>query len=406
MNVWLVNPFDPLPSVNPLRYSYLVKLLVETGHTVTWWTSQFAHLGKRYLTKEEVNLENSNLMPNGRIITTWTTSYTKHVGLKRLVNHVIWAFTFYRVAKNAADTPDVMLLSSPPLTVAFFARRLARARRSILVLDIQDLWPEAFDVALPPALRPIGKIGFAPLRAVETANFRQADALIAVSQTYLTNALARAGDKPGRVIPIGIDLDRWPTVTKKYSGQVNICYAGTLGAQHDVATVIRAAKMLESRSDIRFFIAGDGPQRQEIEALARSCGLSNITFTGWLDLVSLQRLLLDCHVGILAVSQGSVISIPAKTFDYMAAGLALVSSVPGELQCFMQANRFGVHYHAASPESLAAAISAMTNDPQALIQMGHRSRQIVESEFDRRKLSLDLINFAERLVVEKRISNK
>jgi glycosyltransferase involved in cell wall biosynthesis len=399
MNIWLVNPFDPMPSTNPLRYSYLVRLLAEAGHTVTWWTSQFTHTEKRYLTQAQIESENSRILPNGKIVATWTTSYNKHVSLRRLLNHVIWALTFFQAARRTSDTPDVIWVSSPTLTGAYFARKLAKERNARLVLDVVDLWPEAFALAIPARLKKIGGLLFNPLMRLESANFCGADALTAVSKTYLANALTRSGTKPSFVLPYGIDLDLFPAIPEKSPSEIKICYAGTLGPHHDIETFIKSAKMLESQSKLRFFIAGDGPQRAQLETFAHSLGLSNLVFLGWLDQVALKEFLVECHIGVLAVSLGSVISTPLKTFDYLAAGLALVSSVPGELQQFIQANDLGTYYEAGNASSLADAILHLADDPKTTIRIGQQSRRVVEADFDRKKNFLELIRFFKSLVV-------
>jgi len=341
-------------------------------------------------------------MPNGQIVTTWTTPYRSHAGIGRLMNHMIWAWTVYRAALKTPDRPDIIFVSSPPLTAAYLMQRLAKAKRALLILDIVDLWPEAFEIIVPSVLRRISKLAFAPLMALETENFRGADALTAVSKIYLLNALTRSGNKPSIVAPYGIDLDNWPSSPKPDreldGNKVKVCYAGTLGPHHDVETIVRAAKLLESEQDIEFIIAGDGPLRGKLQALATSLGLSNLTFTGWMEVVPLRQMLMTCQIGILAVSQGSVISIPLKTFDYMAAGLALIHSVLGELEQLVRDNALGASYIAGSPESLAEAIRQLAKDREAIIAMGQRSRKLVEEEFDRKKILERLMNFMLSLV--------
>jgi hypothetical protein len=48
MNIWVVNPFDQLPNESdvPLRYWSLCRTFAEQGHSVIWWSSDFAHLSK------------------------------------------------------------------------------------------------------------------------------------------------------------------------------------------------------------------------------------------------------------------------------------------------------------------------------------------------------------------------
>ncbi len=396
MKVWLVNPFDPLPSQDRLRYSFLVGALADAGHKVTWWTSRFAHWGKRYISQAEIQHENRCLAPHGGLIATWTTPYRRNVGFGRIVNHVTWAYTFYREASRSNECPDVIFFSSTPLVASKLVLKLAKKMGAIAIMDVVDLWPEAFEIALPAGLRGLGKILFAPLLALENRNFQRANAITAVSETYRMHALERAMLKPSMIVPYGIDLGSWPekdSEVVRSPGKVRVCYAGTFGTHHDVETLIRAAKILQSESHVEFILAGDGPHRAKLEALAKSLQVINVSFTGWIPVAHLRKLLMTCDIGIIAVSKGSTISFPLKTYEYLAAGVALIHSVPGELEHIVTNRRLGGRYLGGDPYSLATAIRELASDRHMLREMGKRGHALIQTEFDRAVIHNRLISF-------------
>ena len=397
MRIWLFNPFDPLPSRDPLRYSYLVSFLVNHGYSATWWTSRFAHWSKSYLTKEQLATDNRALGPNGRIAPTWTSPYRNHVGIGRTLNHFIWAWTVYAAARRTREQPDVIFASSPPLLAARLLGRLATERRVPLILDVVDLWPEAFEIAVPAGARWLGRQVLRPLMALETRNFRDADAITAVSETYRLNALARSGQKPSMLVPYGIDLRTWPGRRQRgwsaERGKIRVCYAGTLGPHHDVETVVRAAKLLESDPRIEVILAGDGPLREKLRALAASLEVLNLTFTGWMHVNRVRELLTTCDIGIIAVTKGSVISIPLKTFDYLAAGCAIVHSLKGELDDLVRHEGVGIRYVAGDASSLAQSITELARNVGTIAAMGERGQRLVERVFDRELIHSRLTEF-------------
>jgi hypothetical protein len=65
--------------------------------------------------------------------------------------------------------------------------------------------------------------------------------------------------------------------------------------------------------------------------------------------------------------------------------LAIVNSLPGELERFVSEYRAGVSYTAGSGDSLARAIATLAGDRRQLLDMRHGSRRLAESEFDREK---------------------
>ena len=59
MNVWLVTIGEQLPikqGIRKLRTAYLAEELIERGHTITWWTSAFDHLKKKWLTNSDTTI--------------------------------------------------------------------------------------------------------------------------------------------------------------------------------------------------------------------------------------------------------------------------------------------------------------------------------------------------------------
>jgi glycosyltransferase involved in cell wall biosynthesis len=106
---------------------------------------------------------------------------------------------------------------------------------------------------------------------------------------------------------------------------------------------------------------------------------------GLLDRRSYVRLLSECDVGLVLVKPESLVAVPYKVCDYAAAGLALVNSLPGELEQFVSDYRAGIPYTAGSGESLARAIASLAGDRRRLLDMRQGSRRLAESEFDREK---------------------
>ena len=97
MRVWLVNPFDPLPGdpEQEGRYGTLARMLVDSGHEVTWWTSQFSHRFKKPVDRQVIESTCSQLGLKVNFIPA--PPYTKNVSLARLWNHFLLARRFSRL---------------------------------------------------------------------------------------------------------------------------------------------------------------------------------------------------------------------------------------------------------------------------------------------------------------------
>ena len=110
-----------------------------------------------------------------------------------------WSASFQRTyakklfARAVCEAPpDLIIVGEPPHSAGSVAKRLARRFAIPVVFDVLDLWPELFSLALPPLLRPLSNLLFSPLYLLRSQNFRMADGVMAVCDTYLETALRSA----------------------------------------------------------------------------------------------------------------------------------------------------------------------------------------------------------------------
>src|SRR5690606_4552679 len=105
-------------------------------------------------------------------------------------------------------------------------------------------------------------------------------------------------------------------------------FSGTFVGSIDLSTVIEAARLLRDRSDVMFVFSGSGQQEAAWREQAK--GLSNIRFTGWLDREQLDAMAARAWVGLGAYKKGALMSLTNKIFEYMAYGLPILISLPGD----------------------------------------------------------------------------
>ena len=114
-------------------------------------------------------------------------------------------------------------------------------------------------------------------------------------------------------------------------------------------------------------------------------GSCRLVVHGLLDRPEYVRLVARCDIGLVCVKPESMVAIPYKAFDYAAAGLAIVNSLPGELEGLVQQYEAGVTYAAGDARSLAEAITNVAADRKKLVMMRVNARRLAEREFDREK---------------------
>lgn len=129
-------------------------------------------------------------------------------------------------------------------------------------------------------------------------------------------------------------------------------------------------------------IAGDGTERDRLEALARAADVQNLTFTGYV--ANSTSFLSNLHL-YLQPSRSEGFCIAAH--EAMTAGLPVIASAVGELPWTINAGRTGSLVPPGDAVSLAAALRDLLIDPSQLAAMGDAARQDVLDRYSQEKFA-------------------
>lgn len=393
MRIWIVNPFDPLPGdlEQEGRYASLARLLVARGHRVTWWTSAFSHRFKRPVDQAAIRSACKGCGIEVEFLAA--PPYSHNVSLARVWNHAVLARRF-RAAAAGADPPEVIVASSPPPVLAREAVHVGRSLGAKVLIDVQDLWPEAFASLVPPWVRLV----LSPVLGLMRRNVRRAaascNAIVGVADAYVENfQRSRGAPCPMATIPLGVDLAAFDAAATrgrcgqftKPPGEIWLAYTGSLSRNYDFLTILRAAAQIGDRlgPGLRFFLTGRGELVGKAEQLVRQNNLTNVRLTGFLDFQTWAYLLTQCDVGFNASFPEAMIFLPNKIFYYLAAGAAVLNTIPGQCSRIVREGGCGLDYRAGDAHSCAAAIEQVVRDAAARSAMRQAARRLAETSYDR-----------------------
>ncbi|MEO8027142.1 MAG: glycosyltransferase family 4 protein, partial [Bryobacteraceae bacterium] len=378
MTIWLFNPYGPIPGEawRDYRFTMIAETLAAEGHRVIWWTAAFSHHFKRHRSFEWKDIDVS---PEFTVRLVPTPAYRRHIGFGRLWFELVFAVRAWRKARTE-PAPSVVLSTDPPQVLGVLGAALAKHHHARLVIDVMDLWPEIFAMAFPKFLRKFAPLVFAPLYAIRRRNFRRADALTALCDTYMTVARrAVSADTPTQIIYNGIRMANLRSKTSnpkpvelpvRRDNEVWAIYAGTLGDNYDIPTLLDAMKLAwSSCAPLRLLVAGDGPLLRKVIGASRRSD-ANVTYLGKLDPDTLAAYYAHCQIGVCAYGAESNVAMPDKAYDYMAAGLAIVNSLPGELASVLKQHDAGRPYMAGNPYSLAEVLEHLAYRPAECKRLG------------------------------------
>lgn len=190
-------------------------------------------------------------------------------------------------------------------------------------------------------------------------------------------------------LPWGANVEMFTPPATPPPGPPNIVFMGSFRAWHGVQDFVRAARLLIERGHTyRFTLIGDGPERAAAEALAAPYA-QHFTFTGAVPHERLPELLAHAHLGVApfntaphpALRAAGFFWSPLKIYEYMAAGLPVVTAAIPPLNTIIREGTEGALFREGDIDDLAAAIERVLADPAAAFAMGQRARERVVADF-------------------------
>jgi len=284
---------------------------------------------------------------------------------------------------------DLVYASTPHLLTPVVGWLVSKIRRVPLVVEVRDLWPETFVSA--GVLRE-GSLPHRALALLERWIMRRAAHIVVVTDGW-EDHFASLGVPPDRITVIknGTEVSdfsvtesraelraRWDIhgITAVFSGA-----HGAHGTQNGIPSIIEAAADLP---DVNFLFVGDGPGKAPAIEMARSLGLSNVEFRDPIPKSELPSLLAACDIGLQTLAPLAIFKhgiSPNKLFDYMAAGLPVVSNAREVLERLMTADECG---RLGGPDELVESIRHVAEaGEEARATWGRRAQQIVSERHSR-----------------------
>ena len=343
--------------------SELAESLVDLGHQVTVltgipnWPSGEVYPG--------YHLRSPQREVRGGVPLIRLPLYPDHSrsGMRRALNFLSFATTASVCGPFLAPKADLVHVIHPPLTNGIPAWLLTRLRGIPFTYEIQDMWPETLAATgMLNNARALALVGH-----LAKWVYRRAAAIRVISPGFKANLIAKGVPaEKVHIISNWADTDFYrpvepdPTLAERFglADKFNVMFAGVIGLAQGLDTVLDAALRLVDLPDVQFVLVGDGVDLPRLQGLAQERGITNVRFLGRHPSTAMPGLYALSDVLLVHLRDDPLfrITIPHKTFAYLATGKPILAAVAGDLANVVIEAGAGLACPPSDPEALAATV--------------------------------------------------
>lgn len=325
--------------------------------------------------------------------------------LPRLLNYFSFVFTSLFVGLFKIEKQDIIICESPPLFLGVTALILKFFKKSKLVFNVSDLWPESAE-----KLNIVNnKLLLGVSYKLEKLIYSKANLVSGQTQGIVKNISSRFSKVDTYWLPNGIDFNQY-NISANGSGfrsdiglneaDFVLMYAGILGHAQGLEVILKSANITKNQPEIKYVIIGDGPEKQKLLLLSKELNLLNVKFIGNIPRSQMSSAIAACDAYIVPLKKNDLFlgAIPSKLFEPLAMGKPILLGVDGEArELFIEKGKGGLFFTPEDSEELASNIHKLYANKDSLISLGENGKQFVTANFNREKIAKSFFTKLEKL---------
>ncbi|MBM3157815.1 MAG: glycosyltransferase family 4 protein [Chloroflexi bacterium] len=364
--------------------------LVKRGYRVTVITGfpnyPSGHLYPGYRTRlaKRETIDGVNVIRLAHVIDRSRSAF------RRLMSYTSFSLTAMIGGSLLVERPDLIWtyqIGLPGIGISLM-------KRAPWIHEVQDLWPDWGRTTTKGLNGWLNTV----LAAQERFIYRRATVLTTISEGFKRVLMSRAvPEHKIELIPNWAnDQDFLPTQRDPDLGareglvdRINIIYGGNIGTAQGLGVVLDAASLLQDLPQVQFVIIGDGIERESLSARAEKLGISNVRFLGSRPPEQTARYFAFADLLFLHLARDPhyEITVPSKTYAYMASGRPILAAASGVVADLIQETGAGIVCRPDDPAAIAKAVRDFLSLPAARrAEMGDAGRNKYLTSFTRARL--------------------
>ena len=280
--------------------------------------------------------------------------------------------------------PDLIFLTVPPLPIAVPATLLGWLYACPVVLNLQDILPEA---AVHVGLIS-NKQAIWVFEALEKFAYRTAHTISVITDGFTSNLVSKGvAIEKIRCIPNWVDVKFIHPLSKTHNPfrQVHalqdkfvVMYSGNIALTQGLKTVIEAAAKLRHIPEIVFVIVGEAKALDNLWQACMEHQIENVLLLPFQPREQLPEMLAAADISLVMQKKNVVaFNMPSKIQVLLASGRPIIASVPvnGTAARAIHQSGGGVVVEPESADRLAEAILDLHANPAKVEAIGEQGRR-------------------------------
>lgn len=383
--------FGDREGLRPMRAMNLATELLERGHEVEIFTTNFNHQFKKNRFKSTTQKKISSKLTTHFI---QSPGYLKNISFFRFVDHLVLAINLFKYLASCNRVPDIAVIGYPPIEFCCIATFFCKKNNVPCIVDVKDLWPQVIVERLPSIIKIISSPVLYLYHFLGRWAIRSANSLCCMSEPFLNEVRRYASRQSERdvVLPLVPSAKLFRTVDmaaaeqfwlnkglKRGSFELIIFFAGSLTKSFNLDPIYNAARLAQEKGiKIAFVLAG--PTHMIQNELVDHHG---IFFPGWINV--------DQYIYLAQISDLAIApyrrepnfenNIPNKIIDYLHFGKPILTSLQGELGELLESSGCGFVYNDNLEEDLFGLIEKLLNNHNLVRNAEMSARILYDKKF-------------------------
>ncbi|PIZ55787.1 hypothetical protein COY23_04185 [bacterium (Candidatus Torokbacteria) CG_4_10_14_0_2_um_filter_35_8] len=317
------------------------------------------------------------------IVRTFEIAAKNEGVLKRMLNYISFSLTSTIYLLFFLKKQDLIIASSPPLSVPIGPAIFGKIKSKKFILDIRDIWPEvAIDVGMIK-----NKLLIKILKYLEKKLYQKSDLIVTVTRGFQKNIFQKIKNKKIILIPngLGSEIEWVKQKTRRNRNKTNIIYTGNQSHFQDLIQFIEFAKKMHKSKNpylkrVAFIFVGEGEKKEKMKNIVKKYNLNNVKFIDQVSRKKAFKYIHNADIGLVSLANKKSLrsSLPTKTFEYMYFRKPILTNAKGELKEIIEIKaKCGLYFKSWNYKDFIKKLLKIIKNKKIARKMGRKGKDYV-----------------------------